>query len=365
MVRTRPIHVLVVDDSRLMRSVLKKTLERDPEIKVVGEAKNGEEAVKLVHELSPDVVIMDIVMPRMDGITAIKRIMAEKPTPILVFSSITQQGAKATIEALEAGALEVVAKPGGMPTVLNLGDLEKELVRKVRILATIGRAKLVTRLTLKRISKKKKTREELSAPVLAVLAASTGGPQTLMTVMSMVSGRIPAGYLIVQHMPPLFTKTFAERLNAISEIRIKEAEEGEEVLAGYGYVAPGGYHMVIRSRRGKLLLELDKGPKIHGVRPAADVTLKSVAEVFGEFTVATILTGMGCDGADGACLVKKHGGYVIAQDEETSIVWGMPRCVVDRGCADKVLPLYSIAYEINRVLVNKLRLRGGEVIKYV
>jgi len=362
--RAKSINVLVVDDSRLMRSVLKKTLEQDPEIKVVGEARNGEEAVKLVHELSPDVVIMDIVMPRMDGITAIKRIMAEKPTPILVFSSITQQGAKATIEALEAGALEVIAKPGGMPTVLNLGDLERELVRKVRILATIGKAKLVTRLTLRKISKKK-TKEELSAPVLAVLAASTGGPQTLMTVMSMISGRIPAGYLIVQHMPPLFTKTFAEHLNAVSEIRIKEAEEGDEVLAGYGYVAPGGYHMVIRSRRGKLLIELDRGPKIHGVRPAADVTLKSVAEVFGKFTVATILTGMGCDGADGACLIKKYGGYVIAQDEKTSIVWGMPRCVVERGCADKVLPLHSIAYEINRVLIKKLRLRGGEVIKYV
>ncbi len=348
------VRVLIVDDSRLMRTVLKKALEKDPSIEVVGEAKNGEEAVRLTHELSPDVIIMDVVMPRMDGITAIRKIMSEKPTPILVFSSITQQGAKATIEAFEAGALEVIPKPGGMPTVLDLGELEKELIRKVKTLATVGRIKLIARTTLRSLSKKKKETRQY-AQVFSVLAASTGGPQTLMSVVSRLSAKIPAGYLVVQHMPPLFTKSFADRLNSISEINFKEASEGDEVLAGHGYVAPGGYHMVVRMRKGKLVIELDRGPKVHGVRPAADVTLKSVAETVGRHTVVAVFTGMGCDGAEGSCLVRRAGGYIIAQDEKTSIVWGMPRCVIEKGCADKVLSLHQIPFEINKVLMKKLR----------
>jgi len=348
------IRVVIVDDSRLMRRILRKTLEEDPQIKVIGEAKNGLEAVNLVKELDPDIVIMDIVMPKMDGIQAIKNIMADKPVPILVFSSITHKGAKATIEALEAGALDVITKPGEMPIVLDLNEVRRELIRKVKVLATIGRAKLITRLTLRNISKKRKEGSQ-KASVISILAASTGGPQTIMSIMSKVSGRIPAGHLIVQHMPPLFTKTFAQRLNAISEIKIKEAEDGDEILAGCGYVAPGGYHMIVRMKRGRLIIELDHGPKVHGVRPAADITLKSVAKEFGRYSIATILTGMGCDGADGACAIKEKGGFVIAQDEKTSIVWSMPRCTIERGCAHMILSLDKIPYEINNLLLRKLR----------
>ncbi|MCD6114132.1 MAG: chemotaxis response regulator protein-glutamate methylesterase [Thermoprotei archaeon] len=362
----KKIRVIIADDSALMRKVLKDALESDGSIEVIGEARNGIEAVNLTLSLNPDVVIMDVVMPRMDGITAIKEIMAKKPTPILVFSSITQEGSKAALDALEAGALEVIAKPGGLPTVKNLGDLAKELIRKVKILATIGTVKLTARLMLKRLRKPQRTatllvpkKKEIPlavpAPVVAFIASSTGGPQTLMRIVPKISSSIPAATLIVQHMPPLFTKSLAERLDRASQIKVVEASEDNTVLTGYGYVAPGGYHMLVKLKRGKPVIELDKGPKVHGVRPAADVTMKSIVKVWGSAIVAAVLTGMGRDGAEGAVEIKKAGGYVIAQDERTSIVWGMPRAVIERGAADVVLPVDKIGDEINRVLRLKVR----------
>ena len=355
------IKVLIADDSRLTRRLLRKLLESDPRIEVIDEASNGEEAVRKAIDLSPDVIIMDVVMPKMDGITAIKEILKNRPIPIIVFSSITQEGSKATLDALEAGALEVIPKPGGTPIPTSLSEIKNELLRKVRVLATIGKAKLIARgvrasvAIPKVVVPKIKPVTEEPAPVVAFIAASTGGPQTLMRVVPKISARIRAATLIVQHMPPLFTKSLAERLDRASQIRVKEAEEGDEVLVGHGYLAPGGYHMIVKVRRGKPVIELNKGPKVHGVRPAADVTMKSIAEVWGPATVAAVLTGMGCDGAEGAAAIKARGGYVIAQDEETSIVWGMPKAVVERGLADAVLPVDRIGDEINRVLRLKLR----------
>ncbi len=355
------IRVLIADDSRLTRRLLRKLLESDGRIEVIAEASNGEEAVRKALELSPDVVIMDVVMPKMDGISAIKEILKSKPIPIIVFSSITQEGSKATLDALEAGALEVIPKPGGTPIPTSISEIKEELLRKVRVLATIGKAKLIARgvktsITAPKIYvRKARPLTEEPAPAVAFIASSTGGPQTLMRVVPKISSRIRAATLIVQHMPPLFTKSLAERLDKASEIRVKEAEEGDEVLVGHGYLAPGGYHMLVKVRRGKPVIELDKGPKVHGVRPAADVTMKSIAEVWGPAIVAAVLTGMGCDGAEGAAAIKARGGYVIAQDEATSIVWGMPKAVVERGLADAVLPVDKIGDEINRVLRLKVR----------
>ncbi len=362
---SKKVKVLVVDDSVLMRRVLKDVLETDKSIKVIGEARNGIEAVDLTLSLKPDVIIMDVVMPKMDGITAIREIMSKNPTPIIVFSSITQKGSKAAFDALEAGALEVIGKPGGLPTVKNLGDLANELVRKVKILASIGSVKLTARLMLRKIRSQKQSvavllkKEEalfaFPAPVIAFIASSTGGPQMLMRIIPKISPSIPAATLIVQHMPPLFTKTLAERLDRISQIKVTEASDGEEVLTGHGYVAPGGYHMIVRVKRGRPVVELDKGPKVHGVRPAADITMKSIVKVWKSAIVAAVLTGMGQDGAEGAVEIKKAGGYVIVQDEKTSIVWGMPYAVIERGVANAVLPVDKIGDEINRVLRIKVR----------
>ncbi|OYT48309.1 MAG: chemotaxis response regulator protein-glutamate methylesterase [Desulfurococcales archaeon ex4484_42] len=356
------IKVIIVDDSRLTRRVLRNTLENDPLIKVVGEASNGLEAIDKVLSLNPDVVIMDVVMPKMDGITAIKEILKVKPVPILVFSSITEEGSKAALDALEAGALEVIPKPGGTPIITDLKNLKDELIRKVKVLASIGRAKLSARLSLLTLRPEVTSAPletpgitDKPAPTVAVIASSTGGPQALMKVIPKVSVAPISALLIVQHMPPLFTKALAEKLDRVSVFKIKEAEDGEEVLTCHGYVAPGDYHMRVQIRRGKPRIELDKGPKIHGVRPAADITMKDVANVWGPATVAAVLTGMGCDGAEGAAAIKAKGGYVIAQDERTSIVWGMPKAVVTRGLADKVLPVDTIGTEINRVLYLKAR----------
>ncbi len=362
------IRVLIADDSLLTRRVLRDALEVDSSIKVIGEARNGMEAVDLALSLEPDVIIMDVVMPKMDGITAIREIMKHKPMPIIVFSSITYEGSKAALDAIEAGALEIIPKPGNLPIIKDLGELSRELVKKVKILARLGSAKLI----LRQISKVQTTRPlkefkpvfkkpkleraiEVPASLVSVIASSTGGPLTLMKIVPKISATLPSATLIVQHMPPLFTKTLAERLDRFSQIVIKEAENGDTILSGHGYVAPGDYHMLVRIKRGKPIIELDKGPKVHGVRPAADITMKSVAKVWGPATVAVVLTGMGCDGTEGAREIKKAGGYVIAQDEQTSIVWGMPKSVIEQGLVDEVLPMDEIGDKINHILEIKAK----------
>lgn len=359
---SRKIRVLIADDSPLMRKILRDVLESDGLIKIVGEASNGLEAVNLALSLEPDVIIMDVVMPKMNGVVAVREIMRRKPTPVIVFSSITYEGSKAALDAMEAGALEVIAKPRGLPVVRDLGDLSKELIRKVKVLARVGKTKIMLRYLLKPLPMAetqpamRETRKLFEVPASAVsfIASSTGGPQTLMKIVPKISAEIPAATLIVQHMPPLFTKTLAERLNKVSQIEIKEAEEGDIVLAGHGYIAPGDYHMMVRMKRNKPVIELDRGPRIHGVRPAADVTMKSIAKIWGPLTIAAVLTGIDSDGIEGAKEIKKAGGYVIAQDARTSIVWGMPKAVVEHGLADVVLPADEIGDEINRVLKIKL-----------
>lgn len=351
------IRVLIADDSKLTRTVLRRALEKDADICVVAEAKDGVEAVDLALKLDPDVAIIDVVMPRKDGITAIKEIMERNPIPIIVFSSITQEGSRAAIEALEAGALEVIPKPEGVPIVRNLGELEAELRKKVRVLASVGKLRLSLRARIKApeeraVSVPKAIITGASPRGAIAIASSTGGPNALMRVVPKLNASFPVALFIVQHMPPGFTKSLAERLDRVSRFHIKEAEDGEEVLAGYGYVAPGDYHMLIRSRRGKMVIELDHGPKIHGVRPAADPTFKCVAEIWGSKTVAVVLTGIGNDGAEGALEIRKRGGYVIAQDESTSVVWGMPKATIEIGAANVVLPIDRIAEEVNRVLTN-------------
>ncbi len=381
------IRVVIADDSAFMRMVLSDMFKKQSDFEVVGLAVNGKEAVEKVKALEPDLVTMDVNMPVMDGLQALEAIMKECPTPVLMFSSLTQEGAKATIKALSLGAVDFISKVGG--SISKVDTVEDEILAKARIAA---HARGVMRRgvasspppspkpapspepappptpsapTMRRISlptRKGYTpppsppplvpRPKPSAPIsaasatggtgrkLVVLGCSTGGPKALQTVVAGLPRNLPCGVLIVQHMPPGFTKSLAERLNEISQISVKEAENHDMIKAGQVYIAPGNYHMTVSNSGREILLNQD--PPIGTLRPAADVLFKSAAPL-GRDIVSVILTGMGSDGALGMTEIKKTGGYVIAESEETAIVYGMPKAVVDLGLADEIKPLQNIA----------------------
>lgn len=356
----RPIRVVIVDDSLLIRMAIKEILASDPGIEVIGEAKDGVEAVETVKKLKPDVLLLDIILPRKDGITVLKEIMEENPLPVVVFSSLTRENAEVTLEALELGAFDFLLKPGALPVPLSLEDVKRELIRKVRMAAHVGPIKLSTRGLTRRIGvvKSAYTPIHTKAEVVAVIGASTGGPSIVRYILSKLPPDLPAAVLVVQHMPPLFTKIFVERLDKDTSLKVKEASEGDRIMTGVVYVAPGDYHMKVRRGFNDFRIKLTKEPKVHGVRPSVDVTLKSVALTFGSRSVVTILTGLGCDGAEGALAVKRVGGFVIAQDEASSVVYGMPKAVVDCGAADAVMHYKKMPKVIANV-VNVKKLKGG------
>lgn len=358
----KTIRVVIADDSRLLRRMVKELLESSPYIRVVGEASDGEETLEIVERTNPDVLLLDIVMPRKDGISVIKELMRKKPLPIVVFSSLTRENADITLTALELGAVDFLLKPGGLPTPLNIESIRDELIKKVRVAAYVGPIRLtINKMTVRRATIKTAQFLYKTANVAVVIGASTGGPSIVRQILSRLPGDLPAAVLVVVHMPPLFTKLFAERLDQASALTVKEAVDGEKILTGHAYVAPGGFHMCVSKTVEGAVISLKKGPKIHGVRPALDVTLDSVAEVFGARTIAVILTGMGCDGANGALKVKKYGGYVIAQDEASSVIYGMPKAVVDVGAADLVADYRAIP----EVIVKLARIRGRVVDYHV
>ena len=363
--------------------------KKQSDFEVVGVAKNGKEAVEKVKELQPDLVTMDVNMPVMDGLQALEAIMKECPTPVVMFSSLTQDGAKATIKALSLGAVDFVSKVGG--SISKVDTVEDEILSKARTAAyakvggqrrfmpppahepkpaspptpaaptpppapsepTMRRISLPTRKAYtpppspppltprpKPVTHAVPARSSSTGRKLVVLGCSTGGPKALQTVVAGLPRSLPCGVLIVQHMPPGFTKSLAERLNEISQISVKEAENHDMIKAGQVYIAPGNYHMTVSGGGREILLNQD--PPIGTLRPAADVLFKSAAPL-GRDIVSVILTGMGSDGAIGMTEIKKTGGYVIAESEETAIVYGMPKAVVDLGLADEIKPLQAIA----------------------
>ncbi|WP_010477554.1 protein-glutamate methylesterase/protein-glutamine glutaminase [Thermococcus zilligii] len=339
----KKIRVLVVDDSAFMRKILRDILESDPEIEVCCEARDGAEAIEKVKQHKPDVITLDVEMPRMNGLDALKFIMSKYPTPVIMVSALTQEGAEATIKALEYGAIDFIPKPSSSIS-MNMRELREEIIAKVKEAARVPLKFLHfrrERLLREQITKVKK-REEAAVRAVAI-AASTGGPQSLLRVFEKLPGELDAGVLLVQHMPPGFTKSFAMRLDNISNINVKEAEDGEVVYNNWAYVAPGDYHMEVTMRNGKPTIRLYNGPKIHGVRPAADPMMKSVANLFGKKTVGVVMTGMGRDGAEGLAEIKRQGGITIAQDKETSIIFGMPKAAIELGVVDYVVPLDKIA----------------------
>ena len=362
-----PIRVLVVDDSPFMRKSIQKMLEGAPDIQVVGTARDGLDALEKVDELDPDIITLDIEMPRMDGLTALKKIMAGSPRPVLMLSSLTQEGAQATLDALSAGALDFIPKESSFAT-MSILNIQQELQEKIRRLATTPKFKRPVDRSPRAVPgapapaslpppppprpavPRQASGELASSPVaeLIVLGSSTGGPKALQELLPALPGNLPVPLLIVQHMPSTFTKPFADRLNTLCQVTVKEAEHGEPLKAGTVYIARGGIHMLYRQRGAQALVEhsLDPASSIH--RPSVDVLFQSVHEQCNRQVLAVILTGMGNDGAKGMDLLKQKGAHTLAEAEETCVVYGMPRAAAEKGCVDVVAPLPEIAGHLRR-----------------
>lgn len=343
------IRVLVVDDSILMRTFVSDMLNVPGEISVIGTAKNGIEAIEKTKDLSPDVITMDVEMPKMDGIAAVRAIMKEKPTPVIMLSAVTQQGALQTMRALSAGAVDFIPKPSGSIS-LDIEKVRASLIEKIRIACHLDRSRLCSWPEAQE-RQKSPARAQVRAKKVVVIASSTGGPSALERVLTRIPGDIKAGILVVQHMPAGFTRSLSERLNKLSDIEVKEAGAGDQIIEGRALLAPGNYHMFVRGGiAGSKIVGLNQDPPVHRVRPAADVTMRSVVPAFGSNVLGVVLTGMGSDGAFGLKEIKDHGGRTIACDEKTCVVFGMPKAAIELGCVDKIAPLDNIAEEIMGML---------------
>ena len=350
MIRRRKIKVLVVDDSAFMRKALKRMLASDPVIQVVGDAKDGEGAIQEVIHLKPDVVTLDVKMFGMDGLEALKRIMEERPTPVLMVSSLTSEGGKVTLEALEAGAVDFIDKSSCYTNmdILNIADT---LIEKVKVIAGVDVKKLV------KPEATPKKPKPIAAPLplttldgipthLVTIGSSTGGPTSLERVLNSLPDNYPGALLVVQHMPQGFTGPLADRLNQQCPMTIREANEDDLILPGHVYIAPAGYHLKIRRSVNQYRVVLSKNPKDTPHCPSVDVMMESVAKVWPGRMLGVIMTGMGSDGTRGARLFKYRGAEVIAQNEQTCVVYGMPRSAHLAGYVDRLVALHVIASEI-------------------
>ncbi|MDR3278979.1 MAG: chemotaxis response regulator protein-glutamate methylesterase [Synergistaceae bacterium] len=345
------IRVLIVDDSAFMRKVIGDILSEDRLIEIVGRARNGREAMTLVKTQSPDVITLDIEMPGKSGIDVLKEIMEFKPVPVVMVSSLTKEGANVTMQALDIGAVDFVTKPSGTIS-LDMDKVGDELRRKVLAAsrASVHHKGSAAVAALHDVAppapRKEITQRKFD---LLVVAASTGGPMALQQVIPELPANFPMPVLVVQHMPPGFTTSFAMRLNERSKLTVIEGCDGMPVRKGSAIIAPGGYHMIVERKGAELVAKLTETPPVRSVRPAADVLFTSVAEVVGGNVLVLVLTGMGKDGLDGAKLLREKGAYVVAESKETSVIFGMPGAVIGAGIVDEVLPLYSIASGLERV----------------
>jgi len=333
------IKVLVVDDSAIVRKIFSAELARDPEIEVVGTAPDPYIARDKIVNLKPDVLTLDVEMPKMDGITFLRKLMVHFPVPTIVVSSLTLHGGELAMEALDAGAVEVMCKPGASYSV---GDMSVELIEKVKAASQV---KLVKTISIG--TEQRPTRLSLTKTTNKVIAigASTGGTKALAKLLAVLPGNT-AGTVIVQHMPENFTRSFAERLNEQCEMEISEACDGDRVIPGRALIAPGNFHMMLNRSGAQYYVTVKQGPLVNRHRPSVEVLFKSVAKYAGRNAVAAILTGMGADGAQGMLEMKQNGAYTIAQDEDSCVVFGMPKEAIKLGGVDKVKPLSGIPNEI-------------------
>ena len=350
------IRILIADDSAVMRSLLRAVVTSDASLEVAGTAANGEAALGAIETLRPDLVLLDVEMPVMDGLATLRRLRAlGHRMPVIMCSSLTQRGAKVTIEALAQGASDYVAKPAGQAgREVAMQTLTQDLIPKIQALTSRPQLALpcAARVPPLGLVPPFSPQPISSVPTALVIGVSTGGPAALDILLPSLPANFPLPVLIVQHMPELFTKLFAERLNGRCSLQVCEAVENEPARAGAIYIARGNWHMEVRSGARIGLppaLHLSQGRPENHCRPAADVLFRSAAAVYGAGVLAVVLTGMGTDGMLGARFIREHGGSVLAQDEASSAVWGMPGAVANAGLAHKVLPLNAIATEIVRL----------------
>lgn len=333
------IKVLIVDDSAVVRKVFREELAKEADIEVVGAAPDPYVARDQIVALKPDVITLDIEMPRMDGVTFLRKLMKHFPLPVIIVSSLTQSGSAMALEAMESGAVEVMAKPGA---AYSVGEMGAQLADKIR-----AAARVKVCVPKKTVVSKPLASRALTASTNKIIAigASTGGTEALKDVLMRLPANIP-GIVIVQHMPANFTKSFAERLNGLCAFRVKEAEDGDSILPGQALLAPGNLHMVMRRSGARYYVTVKNGPLVCHQRPAVDVLFNSVAAFAGANAVGVILTGMGKDGAQGMLKMKEAGARNIAQDEKTCVVFGMPKEAIASGGVDRIEPLPHIAQAI-------------------
>ena len=345
---TLPIRVLVVDDSAFIRKIISNMLASDPRISIVGTARNGDEALAQVKALKPDVMTLDIEMPDMNGLDVLRRVMAHNPLPILMVSSLTEEGAKETLMALELGAIDYIPKHL-QGSAVNIVSIQHELIEKVVMAHKVGpklaqfaglapEPPIAASLNLTGYSGRGNT--------MVAIGCSTGGPKALLDILPLFPKDFPGPILVVQHMPKFFVGPFAQRLDQLCQIEVREAAEGDVLKPGLALIAPGGVHLKVARRNTLEVVVKLSGEPVTLHMPSVDVMMTSVAQVFPERVIGVILTGMGHDGMAGMAAIKKANGRTIAQDEATCVVYGMPKAVVDSGMADKVVPLEKIAGEI-------------------
>jgi two-component system chemotaxis response regulator CheB len=337
------IRVVVVDDSALMRKLIPTILERDPSIEVVGTAMDGAFALKKIEELHPDVITLDLEMPRMDGLEALRLIMRRAPMPVIVFSTHSKEGAYATFKALALGAIDFVAKPRDAAAG-HLDAIAVELIEKIKVAKRASGHKIRASVAVEtEPAPKKPSRATLPPSRIVAIGISTGGPNALQYMLSQIPADFSASILIVQHMPEGFTEMFAKRLDECCALDVQEARSGDLLVAGRVLICPGNRHMMVRRMPRGDMAVLSDGPPVNGHRPSADVLFHSVAQQFGLTSVGVIMTGMGDDGAEGLGAIKAAGGLTVAQSEDTCVVSGMPRAAILKGYANKIVALESLS----------------------
>jgi two-component system chemotaxis response regulator CheB len=351
------IRVLIVDDAVVIRRMITEALGSDPEIEVVGSAANGKIALQKIPQVNPDLITMDVEMPEMDGVQTVRELRKTYPhLPVIMFSTLTMRGAGSTLDALAAGATDYVTKPANVGNIVEgIARLKSDLMPKIKLHCRNILPPAGTALILPPPAKSKgiplaSSPVATAVPRVFAIGCSTGGPNALAALFSDITGPLPVPGVIVQHMPPLFTKMLAERLGKNSPNKFFEGEENQLVEPGCVYVAPGGLHMELRRVGTSVRLHLNENPPENSCRPAVDVLFRSVAAVYGPDVLALIMTGMGQDGLRGCQQIREGGGRVLAQDEASSVVWGMPGYVAQAGVAEKVLPLPELGGEVMRRL---------------
>ncbi len=351
------IRVLIVDDSVYSRQTIKKILESDSHIEVVGVSADGIDAMAKTLRFKPDIITLDIEMPEMDGFSFLRWLMQNRPTPVIIVSSYSDS--RTVFRALEFGAADFIAKPSRMPST-KLGKLEKELLKKVKGVKDFRLDKLSKNLAL--LEKQDIQRQPLDESPQAItgvaIGSSTGGPAALKIILANLPSDFPAGTVISQHMPKGFTESFAERLNGISKVYVKEAKEGDELERGKVLICPGGLHMSFIKKRERILVSLGEPKSTDKYVPSVDVMMSSVAEIFGPKAMGVVLTGMGNDGKAGMLEIKKRGGYTIVESEESAVVFGMPSEVIKAGAAERVLPISQIPAEIIKAVKGAKKSEG-------